>query len=125
MKLFADHCFFSCGTELLKKNGYDIIKAADAGLAKVSDERIVLFCGKENRIILTLDNDFNNLYRFPLGSHSGIVVFKISPFTPQALLAILAPLIGRKMFSSFKNALVIVGKHKVRIVRPGKSTETI
>lgn len=52
MRLFADHCFFACGVDFLRKSGYDIIKASEAGLQKASDEEIIPFCGKENRIIL-------------------------------------------------------------------------
>ncbi len=124
MKLFADHCFFSCGVELLRKNGYDIIKALDVGLQKASDEEIVSFCRKENRIILTLDNDFTSLYRFPLGTHKGIVFFRINPFAPDALLNILNPLVEKKMFASFENAMVIVKKDKVHITRPTRAIET-
>ena len=51
MRLFADHCFFACGVDFLRKSGYDIIKASEAGLQKAGDEEIIPFCGKENRII--------------------------------------------------------------------------
>ena len=125
MRLFTDHCFFSCGIDFLQGCGYDIIKASDAGLQKASDEEIALFCKKENRIILTLDNDFTSLYRFPPGTHKGIVVFKISPFIPATLLNALKPLVERKAFTQFKDALVIASRNKIRIVRPGKPTETI
>lgn len=125
MKLFADHCFFQCGVELLRQAGYDVIKAIDVGLETASDDKIVSFCKKEDRVIITLDTDFSSLYRFPLGSHCGIIVFRITPFTPAALLTILAPIIKKKIFDSFKNALVIVKRNKIRIIRSGNIKETL
>lgn len=125
MRLFADHCFFACGVDFLRKSGYDIIKASEAGLQKASDEEIIPFCGKENRIILTLDTDFASLYKFPLGSHKGIVVFRLDPFTPEALLNILKIMTERKMFTLFPDSLVIVKGNKIRIVRSGTATETL
>ena len=125
MKLFADHCFFSCGIDLLRKAGYDIIKASDVGLQKADDEEIVLFCRKESRLIVTLDTDFSSLYRFPLGTHKGIVLFRINPFMPITLLKVLRPFIERKMFSLFKDSLVIVRRDKITIIRPSGITEII
>ncbi len=125
MRLFADHCFFQCGVDLLQKAGYDIIKAKNIGMQQASDGEITSFCRKENRIIVTLDNDFGSLYRFPLGTHKGIVLFKINPFMPLTLLAVLRPLIERNVFGLFKDALVIVKRDKITIIRPSGITETI
>lgn len=125
MKMFADHCFFASGVELLQKSGYDIIKASSVGLQKASDEEITIFCKKENRIILTLDNDFVSIYKFPPGTHPGIVVFRITPFIPSILLNILNALIERKIFNYFRNALVIVKMYRIMIIRPGGSKENI
>ena len=125
MKLFADHCFFREGTDLLSKSGYDIIKAKDTGLQRASDQEIVSYCRRENRIIVTLDTDFNSLYRFPLGTHKGIVLFRLNPFQPAALLSLLEPLVEKRLFELFKDALVIVKRDKIAIIRPGNLTEII
>lgn len=125
MKFFADHCFFARGVEFLRKQGYDVIKAIEVGLEDASDKEIIPFCRKEKRIILTLDRDFTSLYRFPLGTHKGIVVLRINPFNPSTLIESLTSLTERKLFTRFKDALVIVRRNKITIVRPGGSTEVI
>ena len=123
MKLLCDHCFFQAGVDLLRQSGYDVIQAKDVGLQQASDEEIAAFCQKEYRIILTLDTDFTSLYRFPLGTHKGIIFFRVTPFIPTALLDLLMPLVKREMFDFFANALVIVKKSRIKIIRPGNVTE--
>lgn len=125
MRFFADHCFFACGVEFLRRQGYDVIKAIEVGLEEASDKEIIPFCKREKRIILTLDRDFTSLYRFPLGTHKGIVVLRINPFNPNTLIESLTSLTEREMFARFKDALVIVKRNKITIVRPGGSTEVI
>lgn len=125
MKFFADHCFFSCGVKLLRKHSYDIVTAKDTGLSIACDEDIAAFCNQQKRIILTMDNDFSSLYRFPLGTHQGIVVFRLKDFTPNGLLGTLAPIIQKHLFEQFQNALVIIRKDKIRIVRPNSHTEIL
>ena len=125
MRLFADHCFFLCGVEFLRKEGYHVVQSAQVGLNQSPDEDIVPYCKKENLLLLTLDLDFSSLYRFPLGTHRGIVIFKISPFAPDSLLAILPRIMQRNLFPTFQDALVIAQRDKIRIVRQGTPTQTI
>ena len=119
MRFFADHCFFACGVEYLRNRGHDVLTAKDAGLASARDEDIVSFCNKEKRIILTLDADFSSLYRFPLGSHRGVVLFRLSSFTPDGLLNSLKILSEKNLFDQFEDVLVVVRENKLRIVKPG------
>lgn len=122
MKLFADHCFFASAVAFLKEAGYDIITAREAGLSNAPDEEIVPFCLRQQRITLTLDRDFQSLFRFPLGRHKGIVVFRINPFAPASLMSLIQAIHKKDLFPSFEDALVIVSKNRIKIIKAGKST---
>ena len=119
MKFLADHCFFSCGISFLQGQGYDVIKSSDVFLQRSPDEDVIAFSKREGRILLTLDTDFANLSRFPIGSHPGIILFRINPFAPGPLLASLKTLTQRKLLSHSARALMIVYHDKIKIIRPG------
>jgi len=61
-------------TKLLKDKGFDVLDVRDCGLRGKSDEEIFRFAQEEKTVILTGDMGFGNLLRFPIGSHSGIVI---------------------------------------------------
>jgi predicted nuclease of predicted toxin-antitoxin system len=61
-------------TKLLKDKGFDVLDVRDCGLRGKSDEEIFRFAQEEKIVILTGDMGFGNLLRFPVGSHSGIVI---------------------------------------------------
>ena len=42
MEFLADHCFFVCGVEVLRRGGHDVIRASEVGLARASDDALVL-----------------------------------------------------------------------------------
>lgn len=125
MRFLADHCFFLCGVESLRQAGHDVIRASEAGLARASDEALLPFCRKTQRLLLTLDRDFTNRARFPLGSHDGIIFFRLLPFTPASLLALLRTVLERKVLAQAPAALVIVSAARIRIFRPGRPVETL
>ena len=61
-------------TKLLEDKGFDVLDVRDCGLRGKSDEEIFRFAQEEKAVILTGDMGFGNLLRFPIGSHSGIVI---------------------------------------------------
>lgn len=54
--------------------GMDAIHVIDAGLRGRSDSDILAGAKEQHRTLLTGDLDFSNLLRYPLGTHSGIVI---------------------------------------------------
>jgi predicted nuclease of predicted toxin-antitoxin system len=61
-------------TKLLEDKGFVVFDVRDCGLRGKSDEEIFRFAQEEKAVILTGDMGFGNLLRFPVGSHSGIVI---------------------------------------------------
>jgi predicted nuclease of predicted toxin-antitoxin system len=59
---------------ILKDAGHEALDVRDCGLRGESDEHVFRFAQDERAILLTGDWGFGNLLRFPVGSHSGIVI---------------------------------------------------
>ena len=126
MAFLSDHCFFVCGVEVLRRAGHDVIRASEVGLARASDEALIPFCLQAHRILLTLDRDFTNRARFPVGSHGGIVFFRLAPFAPSALLRLLETVLARDVLGRAQDALVLVSSVRILLIRPGgRPVETL
>ena len=125
MTFLADHCFFVCGVERLRQAGYEVVRAVEVGVAAVPDEALLPFCRQTNRVLLTLDTDFTNRARFPLGSHNGIVFFRLVPFAPATLLRLLETVIARNVLRQASEALVLVSRARIHVIRPGRQPEIL
>jgi len=66
----------------LRALGYDLLHVREVGLKGCSDEELISWAKKEKRALITLDADFSDIRRFPLGSHSGIIRLKLR-FAPS------------------------------------------
>lgn len=98
----------------------DII--SERGLSGFSDEEIIRLCIEENRLLLTFDSDFNNIFRFPIGSNPGIILIKIKPTTIEISTPTILSFLKKNEPSK---GLTIITKTKVRICKKGQPTITI
>ncbi len=60
MKLFLDENISPLHARELRAKGYDALAVVEAGLSGASDEIILEFAVREDRILVTLDADFAN-----------------------------------------------------------------
>lgn len=76
LRLYADENFELPVIEILRRKGYDILTAKDAGNAGlgIPDEAVLAFAIQENRAVITLNRgDFIKLHKYD-STHCGIVV---------------------------------------------------
>lgn len=62
---------------LLESLGHDADTVADEGVPGTDDASLIRLAGLSGRILLTFDADFADVRSYPLGSHGGIVVFRL------------------------------------------------
>lgn len=74
LKFVVDEDMPRSTSKLLRDKGFDVLDVRDCGLRGKSDEEVFRFAQKEGAVILTGDSGFGNLLKFPVGSHSGIVI---------------------------------------------------
>ncbi len=63
--------------ELLCFAGHDVTTAHDENLSGVNDLIVLRTAAQESRLLMTFDVGFGDIRSFPLGSHAGIVVFRL------------------------------------------------
>jgi predicted nuclease of predicted toxin-antitoxin system len=116
-KFYLDQMFSLEVSQALRKDGYDIIRASETGLARADDQEILQKAISENRILITLDEHFGDWVILPLSSHPGVIRLKIHPTTSENVLKILIPFLSRHVQEKFKDHLVIVSEKRAKWVR--------
>jgi predicted nuclease of predicted toxin-antitoxin system len=90
MRILADENFPKPAVEALRAGGHDVLWAR-TDLSGTGDVALLDLAEAKARIVLTLDKDFWQIAvqrRTPL-EHSGVVLFRVHPATPERL----APLV--------------------------------
>ena len=70
----------------LRDEGYDVVRASEAGQSRADDYQILHKAISENRILITLDDDFGDWAILPLSVHSGVIRLKINPTTSKYII---------------------------------------
>ena len=115
MKIKLDENLPTALAELLRAAGYDAMTVADEGLGGVKDPNLLHVATSENRVLLTFDLDFADIRRYPVGSHAGIVVFRLHD---QRWLMLEQPaqgLVDSGLLGRLQGGLAIVDKSRIRI----------
>jgi len=89
------------------------------GLGNAPDDTIVEHAKKHTYTLISADKGFTNLLRFPLGTHSGIIVARFPPHTPaRAKTHLLLRRIPTLDEQDIRGNLLIVESKGIRIRRP-------
>ena len=121
LKFLVDEDMPRSTARILQNKGFNVLDVRDCGLKGKSDEQVFKFAQDEEAVILTGDLGFGNLLKFPLGSHSGVV---IAHFPNEVSTAELNHQISTGMENlaekEFKGNLIILEPGKIRIRRQQK-----
>lgn len=103
----------------LRQAGYEAEDVRDIGLRGHSDQEVFERAQTQRAILVTADKGFANTLRFPLGTHSGIIVVRVPDVLPtwrvnEELLHALEELKGEDL----TGLLVIVEVARIRVRRP-------
>ena len=115
MRLFLDENISPLHARELRFEGYDAVAVVEAGLSGASDERVLEFAVKEDRILLSLDADFANILRFPAENTPGLLRLRLHPPTEQAIRDTLRKALLLLKNVELRGRLAIVEPNKIRI----------
>ncbi len=79
MNFLIDQDVYGSTVRFLKSLGYDVITAAQLGLAQATDEKLLQIAEEQNRLFVTRDRDFGNLV-FVHGYKTGIVRLSLDKY---------------------------------------------
>ena len=100
---------------LFAESGHDAVTVLDQGLGGAPDSVVASVCLTEERILVTQDTDFADITTYPPGAYPGIVVFRLTSQSRDALLGVGASLIDALDVSSPKGQIWIVENSRMRI----------
>lgn len=100
---------------LFTESGHAAATVLDEGMGGATDAEVTRVCTAEERVLVTQDLDFADIRAYPPGEYPGIVVFRLTSQTRDALLQVGAKLIETLSRSSPKGQLWIVEDLRVRI----------
>lgn len=114
LRLLFDQMIDALAAKRVSKKGHDVVRVADLGLAEADDAEIIDCAICEQRILVTLDEDFGDWAVLPLSEHPGVVRLKVDPTTTDNILDRLFPFLERNKTRDFTNQLVIVKSTGIR-----------
>lgn len=116
LRLLLDQMIDAVAAKTVSEQGHDLVRLADLGMAKADDDEVLATAVAEQRILVTLDEDFGDWAILPLSEHPGVIRLKVDPTTTANILDLLCPFLKQNKDRDFTNRLVIVKSTGVRWV---------
>ncbi len=116
LKLYLDQMFRLDVAQALRGEGHDVVRASEVGQDRTDDYQILQKAIAENRILVTLDDDFGDWVILPLSKHPGVIRLKVNPTTSRNVIELLLPFLRLHSSGQFKNHLVIVSPRRSKWV---------
>jgi len=117
LRLYLDQMFQVEVAQVLRAQGYDVIRASETGQARADDRQILDKAISEGRILITLDEHFGDWVILPLSRHFGVIRLKVHPTTPENVLKVLVPFLSLYSQEQISDYLVILSEKRAKWIR--------
>ncbi len=118
MQFFADHCVPGSIGDKLESEGHEVTRLSARLRADAEDSAVIGEAQTIGAILLSLNEDFADLLRYPLEEYEGIVALQVRN-RPEAIPAIMDKLIGylaqHPDQSHYIGKLLLVEAHRIRV----------
>jgi len=115
MRIKLDENMPAAMTELLRQAGHDALSVADEGLGGTADPTVLQAASAEDRVLITFDLDFADVRSYPVGSHAGIVVFRLHDQRWVVLEGPARHLVASGGLERIRGGLAVVDEARIRI----------
>ncbi len=115
MKFLADENIALSVVKALSTSGHDVKKVEDYGIREAKDIKLVELSRTEDRIILTHDKDFIDLFesqRLPFS----VIVIRLSDVRPSLVKQVLGEFLDVVSGKDLVDRLTIIERSEVRII---------
>jgi len=103
--------------DVLENMGHEAHSVYTEGIEGCSDRELITICKKEQRVLITLDNDFSNIFAYPPEKFKGIIVLRIENQSKRTVINLvnkLLPILASNEEKIYGN-LWIVEENRIRI----------
>lgn len=119
LKLLLDENISPTVAVELRRAGWDAIHPREVGMKGRKDTEIIGYAKQNGRCLVTLDADFADLRHYTLGTHGGIIRFRIKFAPSTVVLAALQSLLSQIAAVPIeKGCLVVSDGKRYRIRQP-------
>lgn len=115
MSIFIDQCINRDLIQALRGGGFNLVEAAQAGLAGASDQIIFDYILKNNCILISFDKDFGNILRFDIRNSPGVAVIYIENMSKEEVITNTLNFFKKFTESQIKGRLFIIEKGRIRV----------
>jgi predicted nuclease of predicted toxin-antitoxin system len=85
----------------------------------ISDDEVIALCSDQQRVLLTFDKDFGELlFRRGLSAASGVVLFRITPESPEDAAEVALALVDSQ--PDVAGTFCVVTRDRIRVRRMGQ-----
>jgi predicted nuclease of predicted toxin-antitoxin system len=95
--------------------GHDAHSVVQQSLGGQPDERVIDFCRREGRALITLDLDFSNVLAYPPANFAGIVVFRLADQAHTTVQSAIRRVLDLLPQEPVAGTLWIVEERRIRI----------
>jgi predicted nuclease of predicted toxin-antitoxin system len=117
MKLLLDQNLSADAAVILRSRGMDAIHAREVGLETAADDKILVWCRTEERIVITLDADFHALLALAGARTPSVVRIRIEGLRDEALAALILRVIALSEADLQRGSVVTVTETSIRVRR--------
>ena len=106
---------------MLRAEGHDAATIAEQELQGEADPSLARICIREGRILVSLDQGFGDLRRYPPEDYPGFIVLRVHNQDKPTILELFQRLLPKLVEEPIKNCLWIVEDSRIRIRSADKS----
>jgi predicted nuclease of predicted toxin-antitoxin system len=99
----------------LRSAGHDVATALEENLSGADDPELLRRATEEGRLFITFDIDFADIRKYPIGSHRGIVIFRLHDQRWSNMRGPALRLLQPDLFRRLHQGLAIVHETRVRL----------
>lgn len=114
MKFKLDENMPGALVQLLIEARHDVATAHEEGLGGSDNPPLLAAATAEGRVLLTFDQDFADVRRYPPASHAGIVVFRLKDQRWRTLEPAARNLLSSRDLATVGSGLTVVQAGRVR-----------
>jgi predicted nuclease of predicted toxin-antitoxin system len=115
MRFVTDECFGPRVSHRLRGEGHDVLSVYDAARG-ATDEDILALAVQQNRVIVTVDEDFGDLVFRDRLPHRGIILLRLDEETSSNVIRVLTELLAQHA-DEIVGSFVLATETSVRVNR--------
>ena len=100
---------------LLREATFDAMSVREEELGGENDEDLAEICRREGRNLITLDNDFSDMRKYPPNQYPGFIVLRVHRQNKKAIIGLFRRILPALQIEVLEHVLWIVEEHRIRI----------